>query len=136
MTLLLAVYENQPIAGVILFKFKDKVIPEFIADDGKFRNLCPNHFLIWEAIKLAYENNYKIFSFGRTAKNNNGLMVFKNRWGTRVVDFQDFFYPSSACDKNKEKVLSLKYKLIKKTSEKAPNFLFKMIGNFCYRHLG
>jgi len=137
MTILLVIHKGQPVASSILLKFGEMVVSEFNCDNGEFRNLGVNQFCDWEAIKLAYQEGYKIFSFGRTSPQNKGLMTHKSRWGTSVDNLPRFFFPASFHAKAaEEKESSWKYRLIKRISEKAPGDLFKLLGRLVYRHMG
>ena len=69
-----------------------------------YSNLNTNYFGVWEAIKLAHSEGYKIFDFGRTGINNDGLMSFKSRWGAKVVDLPILL----------SKGVMLKFKIIRK----------------------
>ena len=77
------------VAGMILFKYKDHVSAEFACSNDEYFNLSPNHFVFWEAIKLAH----KAFDFGRTPASNKSLMDFKRHWGTNVIDMNHLYYP-------------------------------------------
>ncbi len=134
--ILLAEYRDKAIAGVILFKFKDRVSIEFSAHDEAYRNVSAIQFLFWEAIKAAYHGGYNILDFGRTSPKNKGLMDFKRRWGTKVVDIPQFYYPKEASQRNENRESSMSYKAIKKMCNKAPDFVLPHLGAFCYRHLG
>ncbi|MEN6321049.1 MAG: GNAT family N-acetyltransferase [Syntrophaceae bacterium] len=136
MILLLAEHKNLAIAGLILFKFKDRVSAEFLATDEEYLNISPNHLLFWEAIKSAYNDGFKIFDFGRTSPHNESLMSFKNRWGTQVTNLPQFFYPHDVLKKVTERETSKGYKLIQKLCKNSPESLYQLIGRFCYRHLG
>lgn len=135
-TLLLAKHNNKAIAGQILFKFKDRVSVEFSVSDESFREMSPSHFLFWEAIKLSYDEGYKIIDFGRTSPNNTGLMDFKRRWGTVMIDMPKFYYPKETRKEDVKKEDSMKYKIMQKICNKAPEFILPTIGRFCYRHMG
>lgn len=134
--LLLAEKNNKSIAALIIFKFKDRVSAEFAVSDERFRDLSANHFLFWKAIKMAYEEGYKIFDFGRTSSSNESLMDFKRRWGTEVIDLPQFFYPKNKIGKKVINEESWKYEIMSKACKEAPDCLLQIIGNFCYRHLG
>jgi peptidoglycan pentaglycine glycine transferase (the first glycine) len=51
--LFIAEYEDQPLAGLILFRFGSKVWYMYGASSALHRNLMPNHFLQWEAMRWA-----------------------------------------------------------------------------------
>jgi len=136
LTLLIAEKDGKALASLILFKFRDRVSAEFAASDETFRDLSPNHFLFWEAIKNAYEGGYRIFDFGRTSPDNKSLMDFKRHWGTTVIDLPQYYYPKHSAENLSNEEESLSYRLVKKLCEKAPDYALKQIGNLCYRHLG
>lgn len=133
-SLLLAEHNKQPIAALMLFKYKNRVSAEYSATDNEYRNYSPNHLLFWEAIKSAYKEGYEIFDFGRTSKNNISLMDFKKRWGTKLIDIPIVYYPKEALIKNGERESSRKYKIINKICRNVPDSALTMIGNFIYRH--
>ncbi|HPQ42808.1 MAG TPA: GNAT family N-acetyltransferase [Syntrophales bacterium] len=136
MILILAQKDDQTIAGLISFKYKDRFSCEYLATDQRFLGIRPNNFLFWEAIKTAYNEGFKVFDFGRTALNNEGLMNFKNRWGTTMVDFPYLYYPAKLSKKmNNQKTVS-GYKLINKICENSPDLVCKLLGQICYKHLG
>jgi CelD/BcsL family acetyltransferase involved in cellulose biosynthesis len=136
LSLLLAKKNGEATAALILFKFKDRVSAEIAASDERYRDISPNHYLFWEAIKLACEQGYRIFDFGRTSPNNHSLMDFKERWGTKVIDLHEYYYPRQLSEKFAEPEGSIRYKLIKNICRNVPTFASQCIGHFCYRHLG
>lgn len=136
MVLHLAERNNITLAGLILFKFRDRVSAEFLASDEQYLNVSPNHLLFWEAIKLAYAEGYKVFDFGRTSPNNETLMTFKNRWGTQLVDLPQYFYPENAFKPGEAQESSMSYKLINKICQSSSESVCKLLGRICYKHLG
>jgi serine/alanine adding enzyme len=135
-SVLLALKGNEPIAGAILLKYKDRVSVEWMVSDSKYRDLSPNHYLFWRAMKSAWNEGFKIFDFGRTSRHNHHLMDFKTRWGTEIVDLPNFYYPSALSTKLAEPESSQRYRLISAVCRKAPLRVTIPIGRFCYRHLG
>jgi len=133
---LLAFKGNEPVAGSILLKFKDRVSVEWMVSDSKYRDLSPNHYLFWQAMKSAWDEGFKIFDFGRTSRHNHPLMDFKARWGTKIVDLPNYYYPITLSEKLTEPESSQSYRLISTVCRKAPLCVTIPIGRFCYRHLG
>lgn len=134
--LLLAMKGTEAIGGSIVLKYKNRVSVEFMASNTAHRNLRPDHFLYWEAIKMAQEAGYEVLDFGRTSLSNEGLMEFKNRWGTTVTDLPQFYYMNDNSIELGNRENSLKYKFVSAMCRHAPDFAFERIGNFLYRHLG
>jgi len=134
--MLWACHGGEPIACIIVFRFKGRITWEFVAENPGFRRLNPTHFLVWEAIKSATAEGYEVFDLGRTSPNNVGLMDFKRRWGTVVADLPQFWFPANgnACLEHQEE--SLEYRLIKRVVRKTPESLLPILGELCYRHMG
>jgi len=130
-----AMKDEKYASALMLFRFKDRVSAEYLGWDNAFTEMSPNHLLFWEAIKSAYDDGYKIFDFGRTSPMSESLMDFKSRWGTEVAELPQLYYPatkkSAAAHAN-----SRKYMIINKLCRKSPGFIYPILGNFCYRHLG
>ena len=72
--------QNQPIASVFSFFFKDQVIPYYAGSDFDYRRLAPNDFMYWELMRYGCEEGYKIFDYGRS-KADTGSYHFKRHWG-------------------------------------------------------
>lgn len=124
------------IGALLLFKFKDRVSIDYSAYDESFAGLRPNHFLFWEAIQMACREGLKTFDFGRTDPRHRHLMEFKARWGTRMMDLPQFFYPEGRKGLVFQEAESAKYRLLHALCRHAPGFSQKAIGEFCYRHMG
>jgi hypothetical protein len=134
---LLAVrFKGRLAAGLLIFKFKDRFSCEYLGADERFKYMKINYFVFWEAIKAAYAEGYKIFDLGRTGISNQGLMDFKGRWGTTVIDLPQFFYPATVCERLNSKEESFPYKIIRTINRNAPEPVFRMVGKFLYKHLG
>ncbi|MBS3917358.1 MAG: GNAT family N-acetyltransferase [Deltaproteobacteria bacterium] len=133
---LLAKQEGHVVAGHIYFKFNKRMSMEFEGWDRNYHYLTPNHFIIWEAIKMAHSEGYQIFDFGRTSPEDTGLIKFKERWGTKTATFMEIVYPPHHLQVSDSKEKSLKYRLARKVCQTVPNPGRKIISHFCYRHLG
>lgn len=72
--------KNIPIAGVLSFYYKDRVMPYYAGSRFEYRELCPNDFMYWELMRDGCEKGYKTFDFGRS-KMNTGSFSFKVHWG-------------------------------------------------------
>lgn len=88
-TILLAYYNNLPIAGIMPLTYGNKTWYLYGASGNSYRNLMPNYLLQWEAIKLARRNNSIGYDFkGCSFKGNkpDGLYRFKKGFGTELVE--------------------------------------------------
>ena len=134
--LIMCVLDHKVIGASILLKFKDWVYIEYGHDLLEYRKLCVNHFLDWEAIKLASQEEYKFLSFGRTALNNSGLIQYKNRWGTTIEQLFTYTHPETDGEADKPKEASWKYRLVRKMCVMSPRLIYDLLSASVYRHMG
>jgi len=141
MKIFLAYQNAEPIACHIVLIFKDQWISEYSGNaDGAISGV--NQLLYLETIRQACSNGARMFSFGRTSINNEGLLAYKRRWGTVEETMTDYALRRDrdneiqAGDDVSHLENSRMYQLCKRVIGKVPLPVCKMIGNFCYRHLG
>lgn len=133
---ILCTVNGSVIGGSLLLKFKDAVFIEFGHDVYAYRRLCVNHLLDWHAIELAYREGYKTISFGRTSCDNQGLITYKERWGTTTENLFTYVYPGAAHDKSSKKEASWQYRIVRQMCRRSPAPFYNLISAGVYRHLG
>jgi hypothetical protein len=136
MDVILAKFDNRIIAGVVNFKFKDRVSGEFESWDRHYRDHSPVHFVIWESIKKAHREGYTVFDMGRTLRSSISLLKFKERWGTKVDTLPKYFYQNGALPSLEKNEDSFIFRVIQQTSKILPTTLFPQFGRFIYKHMG
>lgn len=126
-------YQGKIIAGAIILKFKEAFHFEYSAFDRDHTDVSPNHFMIWETIKIAQDEGAKYFDFGRTASANKSLMDFKKRWGTEEHNLQYYYYPEVKRVNTEEGLFK---DILTKVNSVLPPCLLKFEGEVIYPHLG
>jgi FemAB-related protein (PEP-CTERM system-associated) len=91
--LLLASQGGQTVAGSLFIAFRDRVSYVYNASDSRFLPFRPNHLLLWKAIEWASKAGYRRFSFGKTSRENEGLVTFKRGWGAEAVPLNYYYHP-------------------------------------------
>ena len=134
--LLLAQEESRTASGILFFQFNGRFSAEWEGWDREFSAYNPNHLIFWEGIKLACQNGNRVFDFGITDPNNEGLVTFKNRWGTEVINLHRYYYSEKPGGTFIEDEHSIKNKLIEGICRNSPEFIYRQFGNFCFRHMG
>lgn len=84
-----------PLAGGLLFAFRDAVLFAQGASDYRHQNLRPNDLLIWEVIRWAKNNGFRRFDFGLTPRDDEELLFFKRKWGAVSIPYYDCVYPET-----------------------------------------
>ncbi|NOZ61319.1 MAG: GNAT family N-acetyltransferase [Calditrichaeota bacterium] len=132
--LILVELENRVLGGILFFKYKDRVNAEIIAYEQMYRDLYLSQFLYWQAILFAREHNCRIFDFGRTSVFNEGLMNYKNHWGTEIRDLPTYYFSLSGKPEAETRESSTMYNLVRAIGRRLPTPLFQLYGNFFYHH--
>jgi FemAB-related protein (PEP-CTERM system-associated) len=90
--MLLAVYEGEPIAGVMVFCFNGKLYWWNNVLDRRYASLDPTDLLLWHVIRWGVENHFRVFDLGRTRPENSGVYHFKSGWGGREIGLEDYVF--------------------------------------------
>jgi len=135
MQLLLAEYQGDIIAGMILFASGATVRYAYGASDERYLHLSPNNLLMWAAILRGCEQGYQLLDMGRTACDNEGLMEFKRRWGAIKEPLPYYYYPRVAGLATTSEH-SWKYALLTTCWKRLPLQVAGPLGSQLYKHLG
>lgn len=136
----LAMYSGKPVGGMLVSKFNGLCTAEYLGTaENSIRGV--SSALYWKAIQCAKSSGAKGFSFGRTSCDNMGLLGYKRRWAVTEEDLTDFIScPGAApalepatCDSGRPAVYETAIKLVMRF---APAPVQKLVGDFCYHHLG
>lgn len=85
-------YGEKVVAAVMVFFYKDQVMPYYGGALKGYLNLAPNDFMYWEVLRYGSAHGYKIFDFGRS-KEGTGAFNFKRHWGFEPRPLPYFYYP-------------------------------------------
>lgn len=128
-----ATFNKRPVAGAVYFHIGDKAYYKYGASDRNYQHLRPNNLVMWEAIKWYARNGFKSLCFGRTEQENEGLLQFKQGWGTREENINYYKY-------SLEKRTFVENRFRGRTSygffQKLPSPLLNLVGFLFYRHVG
>ena len=114
-------------------KYKDTVIYEYGASRSEWVKLSPSPFLLWEAIKRSKEQGYKMFDFGRTENDNEGLSTFKKRWNAKQKTLHYYYLPDLG-GFNSMRQKGLAKKLMYHTIKYSPEPVCQLMGQFLYKN--
>ncbi|HLF09786.1 MAG TPA: FemAB family XrtA/PEP-CTERM system-associated protein [Gammaproteobacteria bacterium] len=73
-------HQEQIIASVMSFYFRDEVLPYYGGGTRAARALKGNDFMYWELMRRAGARGIRVFDYGRS-KRNTGSFSFKEHWG-------------------------------------------------------
>jgi len=83
-----------PIAGLLLLKYKQTVSYAFGACCQRGLSQHANDLLHWEAIHEACRAGFRLYDFGEVPEGEDELARFKRKWNTQPVLMHRYYYPS------------------------------------------
>lgn len=135
MQVLFAEFEGRTIAGMVLFAAGDTVRYAYGASEEQSLHLAPNNLLMWESIAWAVGKGYHFFDMGRTARDNQGLMEFKRKWGA-IADPLPYYYSPRVAGLASTSEESRKYQVLTACWKRLPLPVASSLGGMLYKHLG
>ena len=140
MKVFLALERNKPVACHLVLTYKDLWTSEYSASAYNALHGA-NQLLYWETIRRAMDAGAKVFSFGRTSVSNLGLLSYKRRWHTAEEDLSEYVLSRSGTPERAPGGLvelvgpraRAAFKLLLRNSPLSVN---RLIGTYCYRHMG
>lgn len=133
--LLLAIYRDTIIGGVLFLKWKDTLYYKFNASAASDLAYRPNDLLMWEGIQYAKAQNCSYLDFGLSDLDQEGLVRYKRKYATeeKVISFLRCA-PNEIITQQQKQLPNLLSQLTDLfTDESAPDSLTDKAGEILYR---
>jgi len=128
----LASYEGRPAAAILTLQYKTTMTYKYGCSDLRFHRLGPMQIIMWKAIQEAKEGGLLEFDMGRTDWNNEGLLKFKDHWGSSRTILAYLRYPAAVVQPAER----IPMRVAKFFCNLAPSSLLPAAGKILYRHIG
>ena len=122
-----------PIAAILTLRHRNAAVYKYGCSDEQFHHLAGVPFLFWKLIEESKALGAAQIDFGRTDLDNDGLIEFKDRFGTTRRRLTYFRYPESA--KGQHAVATF-LPATRRLFSVLPDVLSTMAGEVLYRHIG
>lgn len=126
--------DNQPVASGFFVGFRGNMEIPWASSLRSYNRYSPNMLLYWSALKLACENGYKVFDFGRSTP-GEGTYKFKEQWGANPVQLYWHYWLNSGSDLPNLNVKNPKYRVAINIWKKLPLSITKLIGPTLVRNI-
>jgi len=87
--IIMAEHEGEPIGGVFFLIWQNKLYYKFNASNPDYLSLRPNDLVNWEAIQYGKQKGLRLFDFGISDWDQEGLVRYKRKYATeeKTVSF-------------------------------------------------
>lgn len=125
--------DSVPIAAMLTLRHRSTVVYKYGCSDDKFHNLAGMPFLFWRLIEESKASGAEEIDFGRSDLDQEGLITFKDRFGTtkRVLNY--YRYPQT---EKRAIVDSWGPRAMRRVLSVLPDSVLSTVGRVLYRHLG
>lgn len=127
--------QGKPVASVLNFYFKDKVMPFYTGSVPYARKLGANDLMYWRLMRHASARGCTIFDFGRS-KVGTGPYDFKKNWGFAPLPIAHQFLLPDGGAMPENNPLNPKYRLMIATWKRLPLFVANRLGPLVVRNIG
>ncbi len=122
-----------PISAMLTLRHRSTVIYKYGCSDERFHNLGAMPFLFWKLIEESKASGVVRIDFGRSDLNNEGLIAFKDRFGTSRRLLTYYRYPHR---EKSELATSRSVEAARHFLSLLPNAVCSQAGKLLYRHMG
>jgi len=128
----LASINNEKIAGAVFFHFGGKAVYKYGASNLKYKSFYANYLVIWEAVRWLCGLGCTELCFGRTDPLHQGLIQFKDGWGTEKHQIYYYKYnvPKETLIQEEQKGNPPGYNLLRLL----PVTVLRTLGSMIYRY--
>lgn len=126
---------NELVASVLSFYFKDEVLPYYGGGTDAARTLKGNDYMYWRLMCHAANKGVRLFDYGRS-KEGTGAFSFKKNWGFEPQPLYYEYYLVKAQQVPELNPLNPKYQLMISVWKRLPLWLSQRLGPLVSKYLG
>lgn len=128
--ILVAYAGERAAAAAVFLTWNQTVIYKYSASDPELWHTRPNNLVLWNAIRWGCENGYRLFDFGRTEADNEGLRTFKRGWGTTESDLVYSALGGTQVEPAGAGAMSF----VRPVIQHMPDWFCRLVGELAYRY--
>ena len=136
--ILLALYKDKVVGGMLLLSFKDTISNPYAATLVEYNSLCSNNLMYWEAIQQGARDGFSIFDMGRSQE-GRGTYNFKKQWGAVPIQLYYQYLFAEGEKGNEEKFFNLEgspfFNIYSSVWRRLPTPFANLIGGYLVKQL-
>ncbi len=128
-------WEGRPVAGLLTFLFRDRVMPYFIGTTARAKQCSAANYIYLTAMERGVEQGYRVFDFGRSRRDNTGSYDFKrfNGFSPRPLCYQ--LYTQAGFAEPNLTPTNPTFRLARRLWPHLPLWITQRLGNRLARHI-
>lgn len=126
--------DGRAVAAIVTLRHRDVMVYKYAASDARFHSLGGTQLLLWKTIQDARSTGCALLDFGRSDTDNQGLVVFKDRWGATRSTITYWRYAPAAVSHSSWRGYAMAG--ARQLLGHAPRLCRVAAGRFLYRHAG
>jgi lipid II:glycine glycyltransferase (peptidoglycan interpeptide bridge formation enzyme) len=126
----LVLKQAEPIAAGVFLTFNNTVTYKYAASQPAALADRPNDWLVYNALRIAAEDGYRVFDFGISALKQEGLRRFKRGWGAVEIDVHTAQLVGRATTPVEESIL---FRVTSRVIRHSPAVVCRSLGEVFYR---
>ncbi len=128
-------HQRRPVAGLMTFLFRDRVMPYFIGVDERVELYGLSHYLYEENMKWAVERGYQTYDFGRSRLDNTGACNFKRFCGFEPILLEYQTHIAQGCEAPDLSPSSPRWSAARRVWKNLPLSLTRPLGGWLARSI-
>jgi hypothetical protein len=129
--LLLGYKDSKLIAGAVFLHWNKTLTYKYSASDPTYLNLRPNNLVLWHAIQWGCEHSYRLFDWGKSEIENEGLRTFKHGWASEE---QLMHYSVLADRPPTPSMVGKSRRFLSQIIRHSPPWVCRLIGELFYKY--
>jgi hypothetical protein len=123
-----------PIAALLTLRHRSNIIYKYGCSDGAFHQMGGMPFLFWKLIEEGKATGADCIDFGRSEMDNEGLVAFKDKFGTTKRTLTYYRYPGTTAKQDARAWGDSG--LARRMFSILPDGVLSAAGKILYRHIG
>ncbi len=129
----LARKNGTPIAAILTLRHRSCTVYKYGCSNAKLHNLGGMPFLLWRLIEESKVSGVEKIDFGRSDVDQEGLIIFKDRLGTRKKLAAYYRYTNAT---GRRESAPWESRWLRKLFSSLPDVLMSVAGRLLYKHMG
>jgi CelD/BcsL family acetyltransferase involved in cellulose biosynthesis len=119
-----------PLSAAVFCTMNKTLLYKYGASDPEKMNLSPNYQMFWKSIVHAKSLGLCSLDMGKTSKDNEGLRLFKQKWGATETELAYSYSPVAPSESTQTGlIMNIAHKVI----QNSPEFVCRLAGELLYR---